>query len=48
MTYAENQFDKKIKKFHSDWAKEYKSEKITELFAKKGIEGTNSAPYTPE
>ena len=48
ITYAENQFDKKIKKFHSDWAKEYKSERITELFAKKEIKGTNSAPYTPK
>ena len=36
-----------LKRFHSDNAKEYKSEIFTTLCKNRGIEQTFTAPYTP-
>ena len=47
LTREEAQTDYKLKRFHSDNAKEYKSEQFQTTLREKGVIGTYSAPYTP-
>ena len=44
----ENQLGAKLKRLHSDNAKEYKTAEFKALFNKKGVKATYTAPYTPE
>lgn len=46
-TREENQTGSKIRIFHSDNAREYKSLDFQNLHSEKGVKGTYSAPYTP-
>lgn len=43
----ENQLSARLKRFHSDNAREYKTEQFKALFKEKGVIATYSAPYTP-
>ena len=43
----ENQLNAKIKRLHSDNAKEYKSERLDSLCKSKGVIAIYTAPYTP-
>ena len=47
LTLEVNQSGVMLKRFHSDNAKEYKSETFTTLCKNRGIEQTFTAPYTP-
>ena len=47
LTLEVNQAGVMLKRFHSDNAKEYKSEIFTTLCKNRGIEQTFTAPYTP-
>ena len=47
ITEEETQTDQKLKRLHSDNAKEYKSEQFQAYLAQKGAIATYTAPYTP-
>ena len=48
MTWAENEFDLKVKKVRSDNGSEFKNCKIEELGDEKGMKHEFSSKYTPE
>ena len=48
LTREENQSGLKLKRFHSDNAKEYKSQQFRDTFQQKGVLNTYSAPYAHE
>jgi hypothetical protein len=47
ITLEENQLNARLKRLHSDNAKEYKDNKFVTLFKEKGVISTYTAPYTP-
>jgi len=48
LKYIDNHFDKKIKYFKSDNAKEYNNSKVKKLCKKMGIKKIFSTPYNPQ
>src|ERR1700744_753233 len=48
ITQEESQLNTRLKRVHSDNAREYKTEAFKAFFSKKGVISTYLAPYTPE
>ena len=48
ITREENQSESKLKRFHTDNAKEYMTEQLKNTLLEKGVLSTHSAPYAHE